>query len=151
MGKMMDTLVQDLDKEMQTAEVDEKNAQEEYEQMMSDSSAKRAEDKKVMADKNGAKADAEEALQTHTDSKAASTKELSGTVEYIGSLHGEDDCGGVGASATMRMQTIAAKIKGWSKPRKFIRNAAQDAGAVHPSGTKPGPAAALTYPAAGVW
>merc|ERR1712050_825314 len=62
-----------------------------------------------------------------------------------------DDCGGMGASATMRMQTIAAKIKGWSKPRKFIRNAAQDAGAVHPSGTKPGPAAALTYPAAGVW
>merc|ERR1712183_565578 len=62
-----------------------------------------------------------------------------------------DDCGGMGASATMRMQTIAAKIKGWSKPRKFIRNAAQDAGAVPPSGTKPGPAAALVYPAAGVW
>merc|ERR1719183_3104173 len=62
-----------------------------------------------------------------------------------------DDCGGVGASATMRMQTIAAKIKGWSKPRKFIRNAAQDAGAVDPSGTKPGPAAALVYPAAGTW
>merc|ERR1719238_96603 len=62
-----------------------------------------------------------------------------------------DDCGGAGASVTMRMQTIAAKIKGWSKPRKFIRNAAQDAGAVDPSGTKPGPAAALTYPAAGVW
>merc|ERR1740117_1099958 len=39
--KMMDTLTQDLDKEMQTAEVEEKNAQEEYEQMMSDSSAKR--------------------------------------------------------------------------------------------------------------
>merc|ERR1740139_889007 len=68
--KMMDTLVQDLDKEMQTAEVDEKNAQEEYEQMMSDSSAKRAEDKKNMADKKGAKADAEEALQTNTDAKA---------------------------------------------------------------------------------
>lgn len=62
-----------------------------------------------------------------------------------------DDCGGAGASATMRMQTIAAKIKGWSKPRKFIRNAAQDAGAVDPSGTKPGPAAALVYPAAGTW
>merc|ERR1740139_1397076 len=47
--KMMDTLVQDLDKEMQTAEVEEKNAQEEYEQMMSDSSAKRAENTKIMA------------------------------------------------------------------------------------------------------
>merc|ERR1740139_1997127 len=89
--KMMDMLAQDLDKEMQEAEVEEKNAQEEYEQMMSDSSDKRAEDNKAMADKKGAKADAEEALQTNTDSKDASTKELSGTVKYIGSLHGECD------------------------------------------------------------
>merc|ERR1712226_223614 len=41
--RMLDMLVQDLDKEMQVAEVDEKNAQEEYEQMMADSSAKRKE------------------------------------------------------------------------------------------------------------
>merc|ERR1740139_1870652 len=89
--KMMDMLAQDLDKEMQEAEVEEKHAQDEYEQMMSDSSDKRAEDNKAMADKKGAKADAEEALQTNTDSKDASTKELAGTVEYIGSLHGECD------------------------------------------------------------
>merc|ERR1719420_274068 len=76
---------------MQVAEVDEKNAQEEYEQMMADSAAKRADDTKAIADKKGAKADAEEALQSHTDAKAASTKELAGTVEYIGSLHGECD------------------------------------------------------------
>merc|ERR1719482_2009360 len=84
-------LVQDLDKEMQVAEVDEKNSQEEYEQMMSDSASKRADSVKNIADKKGAKADAEEALQTHTDSKATDTKELAGTVEYIGALHGECD------------------------------------------------------------
>merc|ERR1719460_3079871 len=67
--RMLDMLVQDLDKEMQVAEVDEKNAQEEYEQMMADSAAKRAEDTKSIADKKGAKADAEEALQSHTDTK----------------------------------------------------------------------------------
>merc|ERR1712176_1262436 len=89
--RMLDLLVQDLDKEMQVAEVDEKNSQEEYEQMMADAAAKRADDSKAIADKNGAKADAEEALQSHTDSKAASTKELAGTAEYIGSLHGECD------------------------------------------------------------
>merc|ERR1719238_227003 len=76
---------------MQVAEVDEKNSQEEYEQMASDSAEKRADDSKSIADRKGAKADAEEALQTHTDAKAASTKELAGTVEYIGSLHGECD------------------------------------------------------------
>merc|ERR1740127_438263 len=37
-----------------------------------------------------------------------------------------DDCGGIGASATERMRTIAAKIKGWAKPLPFVRNAAQD-------------------------
>merc|ERR1712176_1504625 len=89
--RMLDMLVQDLDKEMQVAEVEEKNAQEEYEQTMADSAAKRADDSKSIADKGGAKADAEEALQSHTDSKTASTKELAGTAEYIGSLHGECD------------------------------------------------------------
>merc|ERR1719440_90267 len=69
--RMLDMLVQDLDKEMQVAEVDEKNAQEEYEQMMADSSAKRKESTKQISDTKGAKADSEEALQAHTDSKAA--------------------------------------------------------------------------------
>merc|ERR1719377_403962 len=37
-----------------------------------------------------------------------------------------DDCGGVGASATERMRSIASKIKGWAKPLPFVRHAAQD-------------------------
>ena len=61
-----------------------------------------------------------------------------------------DDCGGAGASATERMRSITAKIKGWAQPRKFVRNAAQDAGNVHPSGTKPGPGTKDVYPARGV-
>merc|ERR1719476_956809 len=88
---MMDNLIKDLDKEMQTAEVDEKNAAEEYKQTMGDAAAKRADDQKAISDKKAAKADAEEALQTHTDAKASGTKELAATVEYIGSLHGECD------------------------------------------------------------
>merc|ERR1719316_1115921 len=57
-----------------------------------------------------------------------------------------DDCGGVGASATERMRTIAAKIKGWAKPLPFVRHAAQDCGSVDPSGTVPGPGAGVIYP-----
>mmetsp|Transcript_44605 Transcript_44605/g.95156 ORF Transcript_44605/g.95156 Transcript_44605/m.95156 type:complete len:373 (-) Transcript_44605:41-1159(-) len=37
-----------------------------------------------------------------------------------------NDCGGKGASETMRMKTIAAKIKGWAKPLPFKRHSAQD-------------------------
>merc|ERR1719355_290332 len=57
-----------------------------------------------------------------------------------------DDCGGVGASATERMRTIASKIKGWAKPLPFVRHAAQDCGMKDRSGTKPGPNAAIVYP-----
>merc|ERR1711985_173090 len=59
---MMNSLMAELDKEMTTAEVDEKNAQEEYEQFMSDSSEKRVDDTKAMTDKMAAKADMEESL-----------------------------------------------------------------------------------------
>merc|ERR1711884_239275 len=56
-----------------------------------------------------------------------------------------DDCGGVGASATERMRSIAARIKGFAKPLPFIRHAAQDCGSkVH--GTEPGAAQQVNYP-----
>merc|ERR1719356_824289 len=57
-----------------------------------------------------------------------------------------DDCGGVGASATERMRTIASKIKGWAKPLPFVRHAAQDCKTVDASGTKPGPGEQVVYP-----
>merc|ERR1711879_108475 len=88
---MIDLLVADLDKEMQEAEVMEKDSQAEYEQMMADSAAKRAQDSKSLTDKNSAKAAEEEALQAETDKKADTSKELSLTLEYIGSLHAECD------------------------------------------------------------
>merc|ERR1719486_1294898 len=43
---MMDMMIADLDKEMTVAEAEEKDAQADYEQMMKDSAAKRAEDSK---------------------------------------------------------------------------------------------------------
>ena len=58
-----------------------------------------------------------------------------------------DDCGGVGASATERMRTIAAKVKGWAKPIPFKRNAAQDCTLdMGEHGTNPGPGNGIVYP-----
>merc|ERR1719254_70301 len=88
---MIDLLVADLDKEMQEAEVMEKDSQKEYEEMMADSAAKRAQDSKSLTDKNSAKAATEEQLQAEQDSKAGTSKELALTLEYIGSLHAECD------------------------------------------------------------
>merc|ERR1719265_776800 len=53
---MIDLLVADLDKEMQTSEVTEKDAQKDYEKFMSDAAAKRAADSKSITDKEALKA-----------------------------------------------------------------------------------------------
>jgi len=88
---MMDMLVADLDKEMQEAEVEEKNAQEEDEQFMSDSADKRTDDSKAITDKDGAKADTEVALEEATKSHGSKLKELMATEEVLSGVHGECD------------------------------------------------------------
>merc|ERR1719210_2705571 len=88
---MIDLLVQDLDKELQEAEVMEADAQKEYEEMMAESATKRADDSKAMSDKTAFKASEEEALMTEKETKAATEKEVMETLEYIHSLHGECD------------------------------------------------------------
>merc|ERR1719291_1517132 len=81
---MIDLLVADLDKEIQEAEVMETDSQKEYEEMMSDSAQKRAQDSKSVTDKTAGKAAEEENLQAETDKKADTSKELAMTLEYIG-------------------------------------------------------------------
>merc|ERR1712070_791469 len=51
---MMDLMIADLDKEITEVEVEEKEAQSEYEQFMKDSAEKRALDAKSIEDKEGA-------------------------------------------------------------------------------------------------
>merc|ERR1719335_1652059 len=62
-----------------------------------------------------------------------------------------DDCGGVGASATERMRSIAAGIKGFAKDIPFVRHAAQDCGTVDASGLKTGPGTGVVYPGPVTW
>jgi outer membrane murein-binding lipoprotein Lpp len=88
---MIDLLIKDLTKEMTEAETTEKDSQADYEQAMKDSTDKRATDSKTLADKQKAKADTNADMETHTEEKAATTKTLMATLEYIQSLHAECD------------------------------------------------------------
>jgi len=88
---LIDLLVKDLDKEMTVAKAEEKDAQGDYEQMMTDSSEKRADDAKTLGDKEGALADMQASLEKDTETKASTTKELGATLQYIQSLHNECD------------------------------------------------------------
>merc|ERR550514_1532161 len=89
--QMMDNLIKDLDKEMTVATATEKDAQEDYEKLMSDSAAQRAESSKAITDKEAAKAELESALQAKTEDKAGTSKELGAALEYIADLHAECD------------------------------------------------------------
>merc|ERR1719183_857552 len=89
--QMIDLLIADLDKEMTEAEVSEKDSQANYEEMMKDSSEKRAQDSKALERKESAKADMEESLQKTKQGKKSATKELAATIQYIASLHSECD------------------------------------------------------------
>jgi len=88
---MMDLLVNDLDKEMTVAEVEEKNAQKEYEETITDAAEKRRLDSKTLTDKEGAKAELEGALERSKGAKKAASKELMGVEKSMFSLHGECD------------------------------------------------------------
>merc|ERR1719487_2652331 len=88
---MIDLLVADIDKDNQVGGVEEKEAQKEYEQFMSDASEKRALDSKAITDNESAKAETESDLQSNKDSKGSKTIEAMDTAKYIGGLHQECD------------------------------------------------------------
>jgi len=88
---MIDGCIKDLDTEMTEAETEEKLAQEEYEELMADSAAKRAADSKSITAKAGEKASTEKALTDQSSEHTSTVKELMATHEYIASLHGECD------------------------------------------------------------
>jgi chromosome segregation ATPase len=88
---MMDLLIKDLQKEVTEAQTAEKDAQSDYEEMSADASTKRMADTASIADKMSAKANTEAELQHQKEEKAAGTKELMATAEYIAGLHTECD------------------------------------------------------------
>jgi chromosome segregation ATPase len=118
---MIDMLVADLDKEMTTATAEEKNAQADYEEMMSDSAEKRATDLKTLSDKTSAKADMEVELESATAGKASTTKELMATLEYIQSLHGE--CDWLVQYYDVRKEARAGEVDALTKAKAVLNGA----------------------------
>jgi len=88
---MLNMLKADLEKEMQEATVEEKDAQSEYETMMADSAEKRTMDSKTLADKESTKADMEEKSLKLGEEQTATMKEVLATAETLKNLHVECD------------------------------------------------------------
>jgi len=89
--EMIKMLVADLDKEMQEVEVEEKDAQADYESFVAEAADKRAADSKSIEEKESAKADLEAEVQKMALEKKSKLAEAMATAETIKDLHLECD------------------------------------------------------------
>merc|ERR1719433_2478916 len=118
---MIDLLIADLDKEMTVAETDEKDAQSDYETLMKDSASKRTKDSKLLSEKESIKAETEADLETNTEEKAATSKELMSTMQYIQSLHNE--CDWLLKYFDVRQEARASEIEALGKAKAVLNGA----------------------------
>jgi chromosome segregation ATPase len=118
---MMDMLVADLDKEMQQMDVEEKDAQAEYEQFMTDSADKRAADSTSVAEKESAKADTEAALEHANADKRSKTAEAMAKAEEIAALHQE--CDWLVANFEARKAARAGEVDSLKKAKAVLSGA----------------------------
>jgi septal ring factor EnvC (AmiA/AmiB activator) len=88
---MLDLLIADMDKEMTEADVAEKEAQKEYEQMIEDSAAKRAGDSKSISDKEANKVELQANTIKMQQERKDKMKESLAKVESLQALHSECD------------------------------------------------------------
>merc|ERR1712048_1325675 len=89
--QMIDTIVNDVEKENQVMELEEKDAQKDYEKFMEDAKNKRAEDSKSMTDKQNALANTEESLVRDKQNLHDTNIELMNTEKYLGEVHADCD------------------------------------------------------------
>ena len=118
---MMDMLVADLDKEMQEMDVEEKDAQKEYEQFTKDAAEKRLMDSKSITEKEGAKADAEALLEKETGERTDKMKESLATVNFIGNLH--KDCDWLLQNFDVRKEARAGEVDSLKKAKAVLSGA----------------------------
>jgi septal ring factor EnvC (AmiA/AmiB activator) len=118
---MMDAMVADLDKEMQEADVEEKDAQAEYEEMMKDSAEKRVTDSKSITEKEGTKADDEANLQKLGTERTTKMKEALATVTVIEDLH--KDCDWLLQNFDTRKEARAGEVDALKKAKAVLSGA----------------------------
>jgi len=118
---MIDTLVNDVETEMQEAKLEEKDAQGDYEKFMDDAGAKRAEDSKSMTDKEAALADTSDSLVTNKEALKNKKFEQMETEKFIGGLHA--DCDWLLKYYDMRKEARTNEIDAMAKAKDVLNGA----------------------------
>jgi len=118
---MMDSLIGDLEKEIQEMEFEEKDAQGDYESFIEDSANKRATDSKSVTDKEAAKADAEAALIKYTGETKDKMTENMNTGETLKDLH--LDCDWLLQNFDTRKEARTGEIEALKKCKAVLSGA----------------------------
>merc|ERR1719185_46907 len=88
---LIQKLANELKMEIQSNEMEEKEAQKDYEELMAESASKRAADSKTITEKETQKAGLEGELGTAEKDKKATSTDLMALGEYVAQLHGNCD------------------------------------------------------------
>lgn len=119
--RMIDMLVNDVEKDIQTAKLEEKDAQGDYEKFMDDAAAKRAEDSKSMTDKEGALAETQEELVKNKENLKNKRMNLMENDKYLGELHAE--CDWLLKYYGMRKEARTGEIEALGKAKDVLNGA----------------------------
>merc|ERR1719161_1391595 len=118
---MMDMLVQDLDKEIQEMEFEEKDAQQEYEEFMANSAEKRAADSKSITEKEAAKAGLEAEIESMTLEHKTTMEAAMAKGEQIKDLHLE--CDWLTENYQVRKDARAGEVDALKKAKAVLSGA----------------------------
>jgi len=118
---MMQMMISDVEKEITESKTEEKNAQEEYDQLMKDSGEKRRMDSKTLSDKESAKADLEKALQQMAKEEKTTKFEVMTTAETLKDLHLE--CDWLLSNFEARKEARAGEIDALKKAKAVLSGA----------------------------
>jgi len=88
---LMDMLVKELNGDLTEAKHDEETAQKDYERLMSDSQASRAQNVEGITDKEAAKADMDVKVEQSKQEEGAQEAALGNVKQYIATLHSQCD------------------------------------------------------------
>jgi len=118
---MMDTLKQDLVKEVTEAKAEEKDSQQTYELMLAASKEKREADLQAITEKEGNKAGVDEELSIVQHDHKAKMKELGATVGVLAQLH--EECDFLIKAYEMRKTSRANEVEGLKKGKSVLAGA----------------------------
>jgi len=119
--QMIDTLVNDVEKENQVLKLEEEDGQDDYEKFMGDAKDKRAADSKSMSDAEGTLAETDEQMVTDKGTLKNKNTELMETDKYLAGVHA--DCDFLLKYFDMRKEARTGEIDAMGKAKDVLNGA----------------------------